>query len=202
MASITALSACFQATKHLTDGMFSPVDRTDVDLYPPTPEQVRFSAADCTNTAVGSLFSWVASHLRTNAFAPAASTESDPAAACAENLDAALMRAVREDLRSAIVQGLIDSRAVATCLRVAEALSAILRLIPDAKFAAFAEDEGASLLIHSKSAKRQVTFEVSPDGRTIHVVTIDEQMRRTEYFAARADDLRVRESVAWLRRQP
>lgn len=109
------------------------------------------------------------------------------------------MRAVREDLRGAIVADSVDNRAVAACLRVVEIVGPVLQQVPDVRFASFAEERGVTLLIHSKTAKRQVSFEVSPAGKAVCAVTIDEQMERAELFVAPDDRPRIRECVAWLR---
>jgi hypothetical protein len=200
MGSLAVVSG-IGAAKHRTDALFSLAEFADLAPRHVASEETTIETFDTSNTAVGSSFEWVAARFRTNPSAAAATVESRAAQGVLEAVDSALVRAVREDLREPIARELIGSQTVTVCLNLARWVSSAVRSVAAANYAVFVDEGIASLVIHSKLARRQVTFEVSPHGKTIRIVTIDEHMRRLEYFAARSDEPRIRESVAWLRRQ-
>ncbi|RJP32185.1 MAG: hypothetical protein C4547_14280 [Phycisphaerales bacterium] len=96
-------------------------------------------------------------------------------------------------------QSVRTSSTAACCTKFAEGVGLTLAGIPEARTAVFDDDDGAvTLTAHSKATRRQISFEFQRDGRSIHVVKIDEYMTRTECHAEASDTSVLLEAIHWL----
>ena len=103
-----------------------------------------------------------------------------------------LVRTVREDLGER--EG--TSRAARSCVDFVSGVGLVLAN-PGLRVAAFWDEDVVSLVAHNRSARRQATFDFAPDGRTVTITQIDEEMRRTEQAASQHGS-ELLASLGWL----
>jgi len=83
---------------------------------------------------------------------------------------------------------------------VANAIASQLHFTLGVRYAAFVEEDGgASLVIHSKTSKRELSFEATPSGEVI-AVAVDEALRIRKHSIASDDTHRIRELIAWIQK--
>lgn len=126
---------------------------------------------------------------------------SGPVHSCGVFLNSAevrFIRQIREDLRGAD-NSIRRSPAIDLCQKLAQGVLLELANEPGLRVAAFAdEDQTATLVAHSRSMQRQVSFEFDADGCSISIVSIDEQMRREELRCELGDLETIRKQIGWL----
>lgn len=92
-----------------------------------------------------------------------------------------------------------NSAAAELCTRFIDEFGQLIADQADTRSEVFSEeDEGVSVITHAAPTKRQVTFDFRPDGRTIEVTSIDENMRRTTRTCRIDHASTLREAIAWL----
>lgn len=60
------------------------------------------------------------------------------------------------------------------------------------------EEDGVTLVVHSRKSKRQVSLEFAPYGASVNIVQIDESMHLSEHKCCSDDVLQIGEAIAWL----
>lgn len=123
----------------------------------------------------------------------------------AERLCDDIETTLREDREEGHLHGEVcaTEAAVATCKRIACRIGPLAFLSLGLKWAAFGEDTGGvSLVLRSVATTRRVDFRISPDGLNISAVHIDENLEAKSVPLALDDRRSLRESAAWVHRQP
>jgi len=114
------------------------------------------------------------------------------------SLAEAFIRQVREDLDK-LPASVRSSYPAELCRRIAEVVGTALAYVPQARCAAFGDEEdGVTLVAHSRASKRQVSFEFGARGDTITIISIDEEMCRTERECRTSHVLTLGNAIAWL----
>lgn len=60
------------------------------------------------------------------------------------------------------------------------------------------EEDGVTLVVHSRKSKRQVSLEFAPYGASVNIIQIDESMHLSERKCGSDDVLQIGEAIAWL----
>ena len=108
------------------------------------------------------------------------------------------VRQIREDLGE-LGDPMRDSAAAELCRKFAEGVGLELANKPGIRVAAFAdENDMITLVAHYRPAKRQASFEFHADGKTVSIVSIDEQMHRAEQLCGVSHVETIRNVIAWL----
>ncbi|MHC4696880.1 MAG: hypothetical protein ACYTFA_09070 [Planctomycetota bacterium] len=165
-------------------GDFIPVPK---ELVPPVP----LSAATAAD--------WVAAtFLDTAVFVPSVIDDSELGGMFLSRAEAEFVRQIRNDLDE-LSESIRSSHSVELCRQFVEGVSMALANDPEARCAVFGDEEdGVTLVAHSRASRRQVSFEFGLEGDSISIVSIDEEMRRSER-ACGIDKVRtLREAIAWL----
>ena len=99
----------------------------------------------------------------------------------------------------ALSESLRSSASARNCRRFATDFSVAFASHPSIRWAIFGDEEdGVTLVVHSRKSKRQVTFEFALNEPSINIIQIDEQMRRFER-ACRIDQvMQLGNAIAWL----
>jgi len=85
------------------------------------------------------------------------------------------------------------------CRRFVEGVGTALALVPRVRCAVFGDEEdGVTLVAHSRDSMRQVSFEFKAEVNSINVVSIDEQMHRFERRCSIDKVKTLAEAIAWL----
>ncbi len=132
--------------------------------------------------------------------APVSFVESDPESGrLFLSLDeAAFIRLVQKDLDDMPVS-VRSSHPAELCRRFAEGVGMALAYVPLARCAVFGDEEdGVTLVAHSRASMRQVSFEFRPDQDSIHIISIDEEMRRYERPCGITKVQILSQVIAWL----
>jgi len=86
------------------------------------------------------------------------------------------------------------------CERFVEGVGIALANQLSIRWALFADEEdGVTLLAHSRASKRQLSFEFASSESSITVVQIDEEMRRFKYDCGINHMLQLANAIAWLK---
>lgn len=94
------------------------------------------------------------------------------------------------------------SSAAKLCLQFAEDVGLLLAHVPSVRWAIFAEEDGSvTLEAHSRKSKRQVSFEFGHDGRSITLISIDEDMHRLCRECGIHHVMTLGDAIAWLSRR-
>ncbi len=105
---------------------------------------------------------------------------------------------VREDLGD-LSEPVRLSASAKLCKLFTEDVGLKLARIPQARCAVFGDEEdGITLVAHSRASMRQVSFEFGDDEKTINIVSIDEQMHRFERGCGIDKTMTLAEAIAWL----
>ncbi len=110
----------------------------------------------------------------------------------------AFIRQIREDLDQ-LPGSVRSSQSAGLCRQFVEGVGMALANNPQARCAVFGDEEdGVTLVAHSRASMRQVSLEFGLEGNSINIVSIDEEMRRSER-ACGIDKVRtLGEAIAWL----
>jgi hypothetical protein len=114
------------------------------------------------------------------------------------DLDARFLAAIWKNLDE-LTEPARSSPSARLCRRFAEGAGMALASVPRVRCAVFGDKEdGVELVAHSRATLRQVSFEFKPDGNTINIVSIDEEMRRFERACGIEKVLTLSKAVKWL----
>lgn len=92
-----------------------------------------------------------------------------------------------------------SSPAANCCKKFAEGVGIALVHQPRTRWAVFAEEDGeVTLVAHSRTSKRQVSFEFGADGSSINIVRIDADMQRDQEECMLDDVHALGCAIAWL----
>ena len=112
--------------------------------------------------------------------------------------EARFLKQVGEDLDE-LSESVRLSASGKLCKQFTESVGLNLANTPQIRCAVFGDDEdGITLVTHSRASMRQVSFEFGDDERTINIVSIDEQMRRFERVCSIDQAMTLAEAIAWL----
>ncbi len=118
------------------------------------------------------------------------------------NAEVRFLRQIRDDLGDLGVR-MRQSSAADLCKKFTDGVGLELANQPGTRVAVFEDEEDMiTLVAHSHSLKRQVSFEFHADGTTIGIVSIDERMQRTERECRIHQIERIRGAIAWLIHRP
>ncbi len=96
------------------------------------------------------------------------------------NAEVCFLRQIHDDLYDLDIR-IRQSSAAELCKKFTDGVGLELANKPGTRVAVFEDEEDMiTLVAHSRSSKRQVSFEFHADGTTIGIVSIDERMQRTE----------------------
>ncbi|MEK7730534.1 MAG: hypothetical protein AAB363_01625 [Planctomycetota bacterium] len=108
---------------------------------------------------------------------------------------------IRDDLNQ-LSASVRTSHSAELCRLFAEGVGIALANNPGARIAVFGDEEdGVTLVAHSRASKRQVSFEFGARGDTITIISIDEEMCRTERECHISHVLTLGNAIAWLNRR-
>jgi hypothetical protein len=112
--------------------------------------------------------------------------------------DARFLAQIGEDLGE-LSESVRLSASGKLCKQFTDSIGLNLANIPQIRCAVFGDEEdGITLVAHSRASMRQVSFEFGDDENTINIVSIDEQMRRFERACGIDQTLTLVEAIAWL----
>ncbi len=141
---------------------------------------------------------WVAETFRPTVCISSAAGDPESGGLFVSERVAAFLRQMRNDLAE-LREPVRSSPGAELCYRFTESVGMALAFVPQARCAVFGDEEdGVELVAHSRASKRQVSFEFPHEGDMIKIVSIDEDMRRSER-KCRIDHARtLGEAIAWL----
>ncbi len=114
------------------------------------------------------------------------------------NAEVRFLRQIRDDLGDLGVR-MRQSSAAELCKKFTDGVGLELANKPGTRAAVFEDEEDMiTLVAHSHSSKRQVSFEFHADGITIGIVLIDERMQRTESKCRIHQIEHIGDTIAWL----
>lgn len=97
----------------------------------------------------------------------------------------------------------VTDAAITACKRLACHIVDSLADRAGFRWAAFGEDSGsASLVLQSDVSGRRVDFRISPEGRDIAVISIDNELHTSTVRLVFDDHMKIRERAAWVHRHP
>lgn len=99
----------------------------------------------------------------------------------------------------ALSESVRSSASARNCRRFGTDFGMAFATQPNIRWGIFGDEEdGVTLVVHSRKSKRQVTFEFALNEPSINIIQIDEQMRRSER-ACRIDlVLQLGNAIGWL----
>jgi hypothetical protein len=113
-----------------------------------------------------------------------------------EHPNTSVPASVESDLSS--LSARVSGCAAEACREIARAADPLISAARELHYAVFDDDGGGlALLAHSRLTKRQVTFEISPEGN-LTVISIDEALRRHEHALGQIDAASVWQPIEWL----
>ena len=108
------------------------------------------------------------------------------------------LRQVEEDIAQLPLR-VRSSNSAKLCLKFATNVGIALASARAVRWAVFGDEEdGITLVAHSRLTKRQVSFEFEAKTQIISIVSIDEQMRRFERACRIENERTLGNAVAWL----
>lgn len=158
---------------------------------------------DVSSDASASNFAdWVAKSFRPTQQRTLSSDPSNAPGVFLSNAEERFIRQIRVDLGDLDIR-MRQSSAAELCKRFTDGVGLELANKPGTRVAVF-EDEAdmITLVAHSHSSKRQVSFEFHADGATIGIVSIDERMQRTERKCRIHQIEPIGNAIAWLITRP
>ena len=112
--------------------------------------------------------------------------------------EARFLQQVDEDLEE-LCESVRLSASAKLCKQFTDSVGLDLANIPRVRCAVFgAEEDGVTLVAHSRASMRQVSFEFGDDEKSINIISIDEQMRRFERACGIDQALTLAKAIEWL----